>query len=407
MSGQRTGARPDDLDHFAPHECLVSRPVIWALVALLGIAAAAVSWMWGEGGDIATDASLPLAGLLGEPAPGFAQAGAFWDFRFPRDHGAHLEFRSEVWSLNGQLQDGQGRDYGFQLTFIRLAMVPEPPQRSSVWATNEIYRAHFALTDGSSNRFRAFERFSREALGLAGTSADPHRVWLEDWSLEVAGDGRFRLQVATGEVDMELDLTGVKPILTQDEGDVLDGAPGGTGGFHFFVIPRLATEGSLRMAGTELAVTGSASMDRIWGELPMARGQLALNRFALQLDDGRDLLCFELRRRAGGGTPIPSCLLIAADGSTRRYGRRDIRLEPVGRWSSPIDGTSYPVHWLMSIPDQGLELAISPVVDDQELDFALRAWSGAVAAKGSHRGKSVTARGHLELSGYAPPAQSL
>ena len=60
--------------------------------------------------------------------------------------------------------------------------------------------AHFALSDIGAGRFHAFERFSREALGLAGAQASPFRVWLEDWAAQALGAERFPLRLtARGE----------------------------------------------------------------------------------------------------------------------------------------------------------------------------------------------------------------
>ncbi|MFM9981394.1 MAG: lipocalin-like domain-containing protein, partial [Burkholderiales bacterium] len=36
---------------------------------------------------------------------------------FPRDHGAHPEFRTEWWYVTGWLKTTRGEDLGFQVTF--------------------------------------------------------------------------------------------------------------------------------------------------------------------------------------------------------------------------------------------------------------------------------------------------
>ena len=38
---------------------------------------------------------------------------------FPRDHGAHPEFRTEWWYITGWVDDAAGREYGVQVTFFR------------------------------------------------------------------------------------------------------------------------------------------------------------------------------------------------------------------------------------------------------------------------------------------------
>ena len=52
--------------------------------------------------------------------------------------------------------------------------------------------AHLALTDLDAAEFHARERFSREALGLAGARSGPFGVWLEDWSLTRLAGKRIR-----------------------------------------------------------------------------------------------------------------------------------------------------------------------------------------------------------------------
>lgn len=350
------------------------------------------------------EASLSLDELLGSPQPGFARPETDWELRLPEDHAAHPEFHTEAWSVHGRLEDEDGNRYGFQLAFFRLAVKPEAPRRDSAWAANQIYRAHLTLTDGGEGAFSAFERFSREALGLAGSSQAPPKVWLEDWSLEAVGREAFRLEAAQDGAGLKLELKAVKGAIQQGDADLLDRSMRVSAGVRYYLLPRLAVAGMLRSPDKEVPVSGLAWLDRVWGEPPAAGGQLALNRFELQLDDGRDLLCLDLRRREGGGTPIPSCLLIGQDGSRVRFDRRSVRLEPDGYWTSPADATRYPVRWRISIPDMDLELSVRPLADDQELAFAMRAWSGAVTLSGSARGRPVTGEGHLDLSGYAPTA---
>ncbi len=229
------------------------------------------------------------------------------------------------------------------------------------------------------------------------------RVWLEDWSLEAdktrAGPGRFRLRAGAGGLELELELQGEKPPVLTEQADLLGSPSSGT--FWVYLMPRIHAAGTLRMGGSERKVTVKAWLDRAWGVVPVSRGQIALNRFSLQLTDGRDILCLQLRRRDGSGTPIPSCLLIAGDGSARSFRRREIRLEPLDYWRSTLDGTSYPLRWRLELPGEALDLEITPLLENHEVNFETRAWSGAVVVSGRSAGSPAAGRGQLELSGYA------
>lgn len=376
---------------------LIPAVAIPALMVLIGL------WAWDgvHRGQAPEAGTLDLADLLGEGDDGFEPARGTWSFRFPADHGAHTEFRSEVWSINGQMLAEGGQRLGFQLVFLRLALTPEPKKRESAWAADQIYRAHFALTDEAGDRFTTEERFSRAALGLSGSTDDPAGVWLEDWSLAADGRGGLRLRTRAKGRSLALDLVPGKPMLREGQVEPSGLGMGAGAGFHFYLMSRLSLSGTLESDGVPLSVTGYAWFDRAWGDVPVPRGQVALDRFALQLDDGRDLLCLRLRRRDGSGTPIPSCLLIGVDGSVETFRRRDIRLEPDGVWRSPVDGTVYPAAWRLRLPLLGLDLAVNPLVQDQELNFALRVWSGSVSVDGMDRSGTVTGRGFLELTGYS------
>lgn len=370
---------------------------------LLVLAVGLLLWLQRGTPTGASDADSVLEFILHDEQAGFAAVDGEWEYRFPADHGPHPGFRSEVWYLSGNLKDSDGKRYGFQLAFFRLQLRPEAMGRSSAWGANQVFRAHFALADEAGEHFHAEERFSRAALGLSGASDEPVRVWLEDWSLQAdssrPGPSRFRLQADAEGFGLELELQGQKPPVPADQAQALASAPASA--FRMYSMPRLRVTGTLRQDDAETKVSGEAWLDRAWGAVPVSRGQIALNRFALQLTDDRDILCLQLRRRDGTGTPIPSCLLIAGDGSTKSFRRREIRLEPVEHWRSSRDGTQYPLTWRLELPREALELKITALLEDQELDFAVRAWSGAVVVSGLSAGLPVAGQGHLELSGYS------
>ena len=126
--------------------------------------------------DDTADPPSQLAALLGaDNEAGFAKALAPREFTFPLDHGPHPEFRNEWWYVTGNLDDEDGRRFGFELTIFRFALAPDSPASSSAWRTNQVYIAHLALTDADGERFFVAQRYARGALGLAGAAASPSR----------------------------------------------------------------------------------------------------------------------------------------------------------------------------------------------------------------------------------------
>jgi len=350
--------------------------------------------------------SLPPASVTallgGEDPGGFARATAPRAFRFPDDHGPHPEFRHEWWYFTGNLRGPGGRRFGYQLTFFRFALAPDPPSRMSRWGTNQAYVAHFAITDAQENRFRHFERIGRGALGLAGATGRPFRVGLDDWSAEGAEASTLPIRLRAVEDDASIDfvLDTARPIVLQGNlGLSRKGVASGNASYYYSMT-RLATRGSVRVDGVSFPVEGNSWLDREWGTSSLEKGQTGWDWFALQLSDGRDLMFYRLRRGDGESDPFSAGTLVRPDGSVRPLTVDDVRIETLGYWKSPESGARYPSRWRMRLPSEGLELEVVPRIADQELRTSIRYWEGAVGVRGTSLGEPVEGDGYVELTGY-------
>lgn len=346
-------------------------------------------------------ARLRLDQVLAETAAdGFARADRPRPFTFPADHGPHPRFRSEWWYFTGNLETPQGRRFGYQWTLFRFALSPRAVQRPSQWATDQIYMAHFTLTDARNGRFRYFEKVERGALGLAGAQAQPLRLWIDGWQLqaEAASDWRLSARGSDGSA-IALRLQPAKPVVLQgDEGlSRKSDAPGNAS--YYYSIPRLRTTGTLVLNGERYPVSGLSWMDREWSTSALAPDQAGWDWFSLQLDDGSDLMWYRLRNKDGSIDPHSAGTLIDAQGNAHHLDHASLQAEVLSHWRS-ADGVEYPARWRLRVPDRQLELEVTPVVADQELHASVRYWEGAVDVRGTHAGKTVQGRGYMELAGY-------
>ncbi len=240
-----------------------------------------------------TEAGIEVANALGgEAAAGFARAVTPRTFTFPEDHNAHPDFRNEWWYITGQMQAQDGERFGYQVTFFRIALAPDEPQRDSAWSTRQVWMAHAALTEIDGGEHHHAARLSRGALGLAGQTSQPFRIWLEDWSVGGNEDGAFPWHLQFTSEDFELNLTLSQeraPLLPGDDGLSPKSAEPGNASYYYS-ITRLATEGSIVRAGETLAVTGRSWLDREWSTSALAEDQVGWDWFSLQLDSGDDLM---------------------------------------------------------------------------------------------------------------------
>ncbi len=345
--------------------------------------------------------AMAVANALGGESAGFARASGPRTFQFPADHGAHRDYRNEWWYLTGHLEDEAGGRYGFQITFFRIGLRPTPVRRSSAWATHEVWMGHLAISDGVDGHFYAFERFSRGAAELAGVQAAPFKVWIEDWQLAEQGDGQWRLQASAAGVAIDLLLRADKPVVLQGEGGLSQKSAEVGNASYYYSLPRMSAHGHLTTtAGGPHPVSGSGWLDREWSTSALAPDQQGWDWFSLQLEDGRELMYYRLRRHDGSVDPHSAGAIIDVDGQLHPLTPQDVQLEPEQFWESP-QGGRYPVGWRMAVAPLGRVLRIAPLLPQQELDLTVRYWEGAVLAT-TLEGAPLAGRGYLEMTGYAP-----
>lgn len=382
---------------------------IGALLLLAVGLAAAAWWAVGDGSGEADEAGGVSAGLsaagalAGSDTAGFARATGPRPFEFPRDYGPHPEYRTEWWYLTGTLESDAGRDFGFQLTFFRTALQPEPVERASVWNTNQVWMAHFAVTDVDAGQHHAFERFARGAAGLAGAMAAPFRVWLHEWELAGTGDAAFPMQLLARQDDTELQLVldeGKGPVLQGEEGWSRKGPEPGNASYYLSWT-RMPARGTVTVDGERHDVVGTAWMDREWSTSALGPDVEGWDWYSLQLSDGRELMFFELRRSDGGTDPMNHGSLVAEDGGVQALASDDVQIEVLDHWESPVDGTRYPARWRIRVPSEELDLTLVPKLADQEMRLSFRYWEGAVDIEGMAGERPVTGSGYVELTGYA------
>jgi predicted secreted hydrolase len=360
---------------------------------------------------------------------GYARATRPRPFQVPEDHGSHPEYRTEWWYVTGNVAARDGRAFGFQVTFFRNALAPHPPDRASAWSTNQLWMAHFALSDLEGGRHFQAERLARGAVGLAGAALDPFRVWLEEWELDSAGAPTFsstgsptptpagtatssaaalgspdvfplRLFASEGGAAVDLVLEQGKPPVAQGEGGLSPKGPDPGNASHYFSWTRMPVRGAVVLDGTRIAVEGLAWMDREWSTSALGEEHVGWDWFALQLDDGRELMFFELRRRDGRPDPFDHGALVERDGTHRTLGSDDVEVEVLEWWRSPLDATEYPSGWRIRVLAEEIELLVTPRLRNQEMNLSIRYWEGAVAVEGTRGGAPLSGTGHVELTGY-------
>ena len=333
---------------------------------------------------------------------GFARAIKPRNFSFPEDHGPHNRYRIEWWYFTGNLHDPDGRKFGYQLTFFRFALSPHKPASKSAWRSNQLYMAHFTVTDVTEGRFCAAERFSMAGNGLAGAESGRYHVWLYDWSAEAGETADFplHLEARNNTNAIDLQLTNQKPVVLQGDRGLSrkSGEPGNAS--YYYSYTRLPTRGTVSIAGRRYAVSGNSWMDREWSTSSLSKQQAGWDWFALQFSDNSELMFYRLRRKDGRTDEHSAGSFMLPDNVKVPLGVRDVVIEAKDTWQSPHSKTVYPSRWRLSVPNRNLTVDIVPLIGDQELNVSSRYWEGAVSIQGTHNGRAITGQGYVELTGY-------
>jgi len=344
---------------------------------------------------------------MADEAAGFARAEGPRPLEFPADHGPHPDYQTEWWYYTGNLKTEDERHFGYQLTFFRRALVApvQRQDRPSNWAADQVYMGHFALTDVAGKRYRAFERFARGAAGLAGAQAAPYRVWLEDWSAEEVEPDVVRLHAAQDGLTIDLLLTDRKGPISQGDGGYSQKGPEPGNASYYYTQTRLASSGTVQVVDEIYQVNGLSWMDHEFSTSALAPDQVGWDWFALQMDDGRELMVFQIRKVDGSVDPFSSGTLVTPDGRTRHLNRDEVEIRVGDTWRSPHSGATYPAQWIVTVPVVDLTLEIKPYLADQELNVSYAYWEGAVRISGERAGSVVSGNGYVEMTGYAVSMQ--
>lgn len=356
------------------------------------------------GQEIAEETRSELSELLSSDADaGFAKAIEPRIFSFPADHGPHPAFRNEWWYFTGNLDAANGDRFGYELTIFRFGLAAAATASSSAWRTNQVYIAHFAVTDAERERFYTAERFSRGALGLSGAQAEPFRVWIDDWEIAATETGaereRWRLTALDDEFALAVELEAQKvPVLNGVDGLSQKSAEPGNASFYYS-ITRWQTDGELRVGDEVFEVSGRSWLDREWSSSALGPDQQGWDWFALQLEDGTELMVYNLRKKDGSKDRHSAGTWISVDGVASHLEADDATIDVLDTWTSPAGGT-YPARWRVTVPAFDFEAEVIPVIADQELFTTVRYWEGAVDVTATRAGRPTMGRGYVELTGY-------
>lgn len=327
---------------------------------------------------------------LGSDAEGFAIPQRGKALAFPRDHGAHPDFRIEWWYLTANLQAADGTAYGAQWTLFRSALKPGEIEG---WSSPQLWMGHAALT--TAEKHYSAERIARGGIGQAGVALSPFAAAIDDWTMTsraAAGSDEIAnvdIAAAGKNFSYRLALDAEGPLVLQGEGGYSVKSAEGQASYYYSQ-PFYRVSGTITVEGREIAVTGQAWFDHEWSSQPLAKGQTGWDWFSFHFASGVKLMGFRLRDAGEGFT---SATWINADGSPEPQPPGALVVTPL-KWAE-VKGRKVPVSWRVTLAAKGLDVTTRALNEQAWMETQVSYWEGPVVIEGSQPGL-----GYVEMTGY-------
>ena len=348
----------------------------------------------------ATGQAQDVLGDLRDRGMGYAQVIPGKTLEFPRDHGAHPDYRIEWWYLTANLIDREGRQWGLQWTLFRQALSPERLRVG--WQSSQMWMAHAAITtpDGHFHE----QRFARGGIGQAGvdhvSQEGYFNAWMDDWQWRSLGASMFpaklRFNVGRREVTLLLEAN-AEPVANGIEGYSQKSAQGQAS--YYYSQPHIRVRGFVSQGLDKQYLSGKGWLDREWSSQALAANQPGWDWFSLHLNDGHKLMVYQVRQ--DDGDHWLSGNWINPHGEARHLDRDAIDLSSL-RVSRVATGDGetreLPMEWQLALADQQRSWRIRPLYDEQWMDTRYPYWEGVVLVENEYGESSGV--GYMELTGY-------
>ncbi|MBE0425608.1 MAG: carotenoid 1,2-hydratase [Nitrospirae bacterium] len=317
--------------------------------------------------------------------------------KLPEDFYFKKEYRVQWWYFTGHLFDKNGREFGYELTFFVVNV--HKTNYKSQFGVNTIYISHFAISDVNGNKFYFSDKADAGAFGFAGAKKDQLEVWVGKNVLKGNID-KMNLKASDDKNMIDLKLMPAKPVVLNGEnGYSRKSEESPLISSIYFSYTNMKTEGTLKTGNQTFNVKGKSWFDREISSRGLSENQEGWDWFAIQLDDGREIMLYILRNKDGSIDRYSSGTFVCTDGKYRLLSIDDFNVKVLASYKSKKTKARYPSKWDIRIPSENLVLLVTPLIEDQEiLAYGTTGnyyWEGACKVEGTAKG-----RAYVEMTGY-------
>jgi predicted secreted hydrolase len=325
----------------------------------------------------------------------------------PHEEAVHPKNSLEWWYLTGHLRDqATGEEFGIEYVFFHFNLKD---------GKDDYQMVNVAITDPKGQKFNydyklgKLPRLLTDSLPVRLRDHKDGQVWKFDGQ-----EGKYQLQAAlTGKNNagyaLDLSTTPTKPVLLHGGTGYENYGGGVTAGYYSY--PRLATTGTLTVAGKTHQVTGDLWYDRQWNCTSIVSKGVGWDWLSIQLDEQpkaevpqRTELMLNTLRNSETNQSLNNGSFFSATNENVHLSGNDFQLTPLTYWTSPASKKKYPAKWRVQVPAQGYDLTVEPLVPNQELAlrffhaFTMYYWEGMCRVTGTHNGQPIIGKAYVEIT---------
>ena len=319
---------------------------------------------------------------------------------FPVDEGRHISEPIEWWYTAGHVVgQNSGKSYSFMYTFFHY---PE--------STFDGFRILNITDDDTGTFYQDVLPLNYTTLSTTefDIEANVFLSGVESWRNKRDGGNQpipfeYELLASTGTAGLDIELiTTKRPLILGDDGYLNQGIVNYT---YYYSQTTNTVTGNLTFNGVTEPVVGTAWIDRQYGDFNPLTGE-KYEWFSLQLSNGMDLNLWNIF------TPdrmIPNDekykILSAYVDESTQYTTDDFQIERLAFNCMPDDMMCYSKQWRLTSTTNNIDLIISTLHDNTEVQLPFRFFGGATSVTGTVNGIAVTVIGFAELlHAYEDPA---
>ena len=312
---------------------------------------------------------------------------------FSKDEGQHTSEVIEWWYSTGHVAGkSTGTNYSYMLSYFVYS-----------YQSFDGFRILNVTNDDTGEKYFntspvKYDILSNDKLKIQASGIFPQKT--EYWKNKVDGDLKiipfeYILNAASNKVEIDLEyITLKRPLILGDDGKFDQGVSNYT---YYYSQTKNEVIGKIIFNGISEEVTGTSWIDHQYGTFNPLEDE-KYEWFSLQLSNGMDLNIWNLFTN---DDKIPDNLnyrmLSAYVNENTQYTTKDFYLERLEFKFTSDNEKCYCQKWRLTSNTNNIDLIISVLHSDSEVQLPFRFYEGATSITGSVNGIAVTGKGFAEL----------